>query len=216
MFPVRFARLHGRLIVALLLGVLVTLVLLPTADWRMPTKLLAGWDTFTAAYLVLVLEVTIVSGIAHIRARATEEDESALALLALTAIATMASLFAIVLEVGNAKNMPGGGLHIALGMGTIILSWFFVHTIFAVHYAHEFYGGGRDQRTGGLNFPGRGEPDFWDFYYFSLVIAMTSQVSDVAITSKSIRRVATMHGVLSFFFNLGIIALTINMISSLI
>jgi uncharacterized membrane protein len=91
-----------------------------------------------------------------------------------------------------------------------------VHTEFALHYAHEFYGEGRDRELGGLKFPGRKEPDYWDFLYFSLVIAMTSQVSDVAITSRALRGVATMHGVLSFFFNLGILALTVNMLSNLI
>ena len=74
-------------------------------------------------------------------------------------------------------------------MATIVLSWAFVHTIFALHYAHEFYGEGRDRQIGGLKFPGTEAPDYWDFLYFSLVIAMTSQVSDVAITSQVIRRV---------------------------
>src|SRR5262249_2668427 len=105
---------------------------------------------------------------------------------------------------------------ILISMGTIILSWIFVHTSFTLHYAHEFYGEGRDRKLGGLKFPGDEDPDYWDFLYFSLVIAMTSQVSDVAIESKSIRRVATLHGVLAFFFNLGVLALTINMISNLI
>jgi len=91
-----------------------------------------------------------------------------------------------------------------------------VHTIFSIHYAHEYYGERRDGILGGLIFPGEKEPDYWDFLYFSLVIGMTSQVSDVAVTSKVIRHVVSMHGVLSFFFNLVVLALTVNMISSLI
>ncbi|MGI8526853.1 MAG: DUF1345 domain-containing protein [Pseudolabrys sp.] len=215
-FPVRFARLHGRLLISFALGVAVALVLLAATDWRLSTKLLAGWDSFIALYLALIYQVMLQCGVEHIRARAAEEDEGAIAILMLTCVAAIASLFAIVLEVGNAKNLPQGALLVALGTATIALSWSFVHTIFALHYAHEFYGEGRDRRTGGLNFPGRGEPDYWDFLYFSLVIAMTSQVSDVTISSKSIRHVATMHGVLAFFFNLGILALTINMVSSMI
>ena len=101
-------------------------------------------------------------------------------------------------------------------MLTILLSWAFMHTIFALHYAHEYYGERRDERIGGLNFPEDKEPDYWDFLYFSLVIGMTSQVSDVAVTSKVIRRVVALHGVLSFFFNLTILALTVNMISNFI
>ncbi len=88
--------------------------------------------------------------------------------------------------------------------------------IFSLHYAHEFYGERRDGKIGGLDFPGGGHPDYWDFLYFSLVIGMTSQVSDVCVSSKYIRRVVAVHGVLSFFFNLTVLALTVNLVSNLI
>ena len=78
-----------------------------------------------------------------------------------------------------------------MAMVTILVSWAFVHTIFALHYAHEYYGERGDHAVGGLTFPGRQSPDYWDFLYFSVVIAMTSQVSDVVITSKVIRRIVT-------------------------
>src|SRR5450759_1314835 len=92
-----------------------------------------------------------------------------------------------------------------------------IHTIFSIHYAHEFYGERRDGIIGGLIFPGdNNAPDYLDFLYFSLVVGLTSQVSDVAVTSKVIRRVVALHGVLSFFFNLTILALTVNMISNII
>jgi len=89
-------------------------------------------------------------------------------------------------------------------------------TIFALHYAHEYYGARGDHAIGGLTFPGRQPPDYWDFLYFSLVIAMTSQVSDVVITSKVIRRIVTVHGALAFFFNVAVFALTVNIVSNLI
>jgi uncharacterized membrane protein len=91
-----------------------------------------------------------------------------------------------------------------------------VHTIFTFHYAHEYYGERRDGKIGGLLFPGDREPDYRDFLYFSLVIGMTSQVSDVQVTSKVIRRLVAIHGVLSFFFNLVVLALTVNMIAALL
>ncbi len=214
MFPLRFARLHGRLLIALALGIAVALGLFAWTGWRMPTKLLAGWDVFALLYLGLIHQIMAQCGVDQIRERAAEEDEGAVALLIFTCIAAMAALVALVAELGDESAQ--GGWHIALAIATIILSWCFVHTIFALHYAHEFYGEGRDRKTGGLDFPGEREPDYSDFLYFSLVIAMTSQVSDVQITSRAIRRIATMHGVLSFFFNLGILALTINMVSNLI
>jgi len=132
-------------------------------------------------------------------------------------VSAIASLAAVVAELGVASQAPGGAswTEVALGMVTILLSWAFMHTIFALHYAHEFYGEGRDTKVGGLVFPGTGEPDYWDFLYFSLVIAMTSQVSDVQISSRSIRRLATIHGAISFFFNLTVLALTVNMVSNL-
>jgi uncharacterized membrane protein len=90
----------------------------------------------------------------------------------------------------------------------------FIHTISALHYADEFYDEGGD---GGMAFPGRGEaPDYWEFVYFSFVIRMTSQVSDVAVTSKQIRRTVTVHGVLSFVFNAALLALTVNIAASAI
>ena len=91
---------------------------------------------------------------------------------------------------------------------TILLSWAFIHTMFALHYAHEFY----DETAGrGMSFPGDDpHPDYLDFVYFSFVIGMTSQVSDVAVTSKQIRRTVAAHGVVSFLFNAALLALTVN------
>jgi uncharacterized membrane protein len=102
-------------------------------------------------------------------------------------------------------------LYVALAAFTILLSWAFIHTIFALHYAHEFYD---ETDGGGLAFPGDREPDYWDFVYFSFVIGMTSQVSDVAITSKLIRRTAAAHGIVSFVFNAALLALTVNLAAS--
>jgi uncharacterized membrane protein len=216
-FPLRLLRLHIRLFISIAVGAAVAAALL-AIDLHTATRLLVGWDCGVLLYLILIYSVARRGDIARLKQRAAEEDESAIILLLLTFVAAVTSLAAIVIEVGGSQSGDGfqAGCGIALGMTTIVLSWFFVHTEFALHYAHEFYGEGRDKKMGGLKFPGDGEPDYWDFLYFSLVIAMTSQVSDVAITGHSLRRVATMHGVLSFFFNLGILALTVNMLSSLI
>jgi uncharacterized membrane protein len=215
--PLRLVRLHGRLVISIIVGAAVTLGLL-ALNLHTATRLLFGWDTGILVYLALIYSVARRGDIARLRQRAAEEDEGAIILLLFTFAAAITSLAAIVIEVGGSQGETGlhAGLSVALTMCTIVLSWFFVHTEFALHYAHEFYGKGRDRKMGGLNFPGTRAPDYWDFLYFSLVIAMTSQVSDVQITSRSLRGVAAMHGVLSFFFNLGILALTVNMLSNLI
>jgi uncharacterized membrane protein len=181
-------------------------------------RILAGWDLGVAVYLVLTLSMMWRADVAHIRRRASEQDEGAAFILLLSIVATFASLVAVVIALGGAKQGTQGNtaLHVALAFTTILLSWAFVHTIFSFHYAHEYYGERRDGKIGGLHFPDDREPDYRDFLYFSLVIGMTSQVSDVAISSKVIRRVASLHGVLSFFFNLVVLALTVNMVANLI
>ena len=212
--PVRLLRLHIHLVLSAIVGIAV-IAASSAADWRLPTRLLAGWDVGVAFYLALVGWMMRHAAVSEIRRRAAIQDEGALALPLLTATAAIASLAAIIAEIGKTSSADSSG-KLALGMATIVLSWLFMHTIFALHYAHEYYGERRDDEIGGLKFPGSQSPDYWDFLYFSFVIAMTSQVSDVMITSKVIRRVANIHGVLAFFFNLSILALTVNMISNLI
>lgn len=214
--PIRVARLHAKLVSAAIIGTAV--VLLAPFDLRLPTRLLVGWDVGASIYLVLMHMVLWRAAVPQIRKRASEQDEGAYAILLLSIVATLASLVAIVFELGALKQASNGEatMHALLAMATILLSWLFMHTIFSLHYAHEYYGEGRDQKVGGLNFPGDKEPDYRDFLYFSLVIGMTSQTSDVAITSKVIRRVAAVHGFLSFFFNLTVLALTVNMVSNLV
>lgn len=213
----RIVRLHGRLFGAIAVGLMVGLALL-AIDMHPATRCLGGWNAGVLLYLVLIYSEARRGDIARLKKRAGEEDESAIILLLLTFIAAVASLAALVIELAGSRDAQGWqmALRVALAMGTILLSWLFVHTEFALHYAHEFYGKGGDREVGGLQFPGHSAPDYWDFLYFSLVIAMTSQVSDVAITSRVIRGVVSMHGVLSFFFNLGILALTVNILSNLI
>ncbi len=208
--------LHARLLIAAVIGV-AAIVMVP-GHWRLTTQLLTGWNIGVAVYLVLMHSMFRRCDIDHIRRRAAEQDEGEFAILILTMIATVASLGAIVVELGGVKQAASGDafLQLLLAAVTILLSWGFIHTIFTIHYAHEYYGERRDGKIGGLIFPGDAKPDYLDFLYFSLVIAMTSQVSDVNITSKVIRRVVSLHGVLSFFFNLTVLALTVNMISNLI
>jgi uncharacterized membrane protein len=207
----RFWRLHIRLFVSACFGLAVTLLLLLATPWRIPTCILAGWDSGVVFYLVLIFWVMAHWSIDTIRQRACVEDEGAIALLVLTTASALASLAAVVSELGHAP----GAYQVALGAMTILLSWALMHVIFALHYAHEFYGEGRDDRIGGLEFPGNEEPDYWDFLYYSLVVAMTAQVSDVQITSKTLRRLTTVHGVVSFFFNVIVLALTVNIVSTL-
>ena len=207
---VRVMRARPRLFVCLALG-LVLVALLP-GEWRWATRLLVGWDIAVAAYLVAAFIVMTRSDTANIRRRSVMMDEGRITVLALTAAAALASLGAIIVHLSD-KDTGHTPLHLVLAVVTLVLSWAFTHTIFALHYAHEFYAEKR-YADGGLAFPGKEAPDYWDFMYFSLVIGMTSQVSDVAVTAKTLRRFVSAHGVVSFIFNAALLALTVNIAAS--
>jgi len=215
--PLRIVKLHAKLAIAIVVGIVVATAAAPLG-FLWGTRILSAWGIAVAVYLVLTLPMMWHADVAQIRHRASEQDEGAAFILVLSIVATFASLVAVVFALGGAKGGTHGSatLHVLLAFVTILLSWAFVHTIFSFHYAHEYYGERRDGIIGGLRFPGDHKPDYRDFLYFSLVIGMTSQVSDVAITSKVIRRMASIHGVLSFFFNLVVLALTVNMVANLI
>ncbi|PYO51337.1 MAG: DUF1345 domain-containing protein [Candidatus Rokuibacteriota bacterium] len=208
----RIVRIRPRLFISLGIGALVSVVLTVFTDWRTATRLLVGWDIYVGLYLALVAHLMSGADIQRIRARAAVEDEGQFAILMLTVVAALARLGAIFSELGiGAGRRPA---HVVLAALTILLSWAFIHTIFALHYAHEFYD---EDIGGGLAFPGgETEPDYWDFVYFSFVIGMTSQVSDVGVTHKEIRRTVAAHGVVSFVFNAALLALTVNIAASAI
>jgi len=121
------------------------------------------------------------------------------------------AVVALAIELHASRS--GGLLEVALAASSLLLAWLFMNTIFALHYAHEFYGD-RGGKGSGLDFPGTREPDYWDFVYFAFVIGMTFQVSDVQISERQIRRVALAHAVIAFFFNVIIIALSVNVVAS--
>jgi uncharacterized membrane protein len=207
---VRIVRARPRLFLCGALA-FVIIMLLP-GDWRWSTRFLVGWDIGTAVYLAFSFAAMADCDTAHIRRRSALMDEGRIAILVFTASAALATLAAIIIELGD-KGATHDPWHLALAGVTLALSWASTHTIFALHYAHEFYAENR-YVDGGLAFPGKDKPDYWDFMYFSLVIGMTSQVSDVAVTAKAIRRTVMAHGVVSFFFNATLVALVVNIAAS--
>jgi uncharacterized membrane protein len=204
---VRLARGHAKLWTAVALGI-VAYAVLPD-DWRAVTRALVAWDLGIVLYLIATAAMMANSSVAEIRRHAALQDEGAIAIMVLTIVAAMVSLGAIFAELASGGGARPGPWSYVLAIVTVILSWAFIHTIFALHYAHDFYGKG--ERAGGLHFPGDGQPDYWDFVYFSFVIGMTFQVSDVAVTNKWIRRSVVVHGVVSFFFTTTVVALAVNM-----
>jgi uncharacterized membrane protein len=208
----RIIHARPKLTVSILFGIAVGLLLL-LFDLRGITRILIGWDSCVALYLCIVYWTFTRSEIDHITGFAQREDEGRVAILILTVVATIASVAAIFLLLGQGegKHAP---LQLGFVTGTIILSWAFIHLIFALHYAHEYYT--ESPPSGGLNFPGKEKPDYWDFTYFSFVIGMTFQVSDVAITARSIRRIVLAHAIVAFLFNVALLAIMINIAATAI
>jgi uncharacterized membrane protein len=210
---VRVIRARPRLFVSAAIGVAV--MILAPSRWWLSTRLLIGWDIGVALYLAAVYQLVATADQTRIRRSAAIEDEGRVGILVLTVAAALASLGAIIALLGRAQGDHHDALQLGLATVTILLSWGFIHTIFALHYAHEFYGE-RGGKKSGLSFPNDENPDYWDFVYFSFVIGMTSQVSDVAVASKPIRRTVTAHGIVSFLFNAALLALTVNIAASAI
>jgi uncharacterized membrane protein len=208
---------HFRFIIAVTVGLVVW--------WFLPlndniTRLLAAWNIAGWLYVVLIGIMMLRCEVAGIKRQASLEDESRTVLLVLTVLASVAMVLAIVAQLSalNEDHSSDSTLKFALSFSTILVSWFLVHTVFALYYAHEFHSeakGSSRGSGGGLQFPGEQIPDYLDFVYFSFVVGTTAQTSDVVVSSRRMRRVVTLHGLLSFFFNTTVIALVVNLTSQL-
>jgi uncharacterized membrane protein len=211
-FPRRVIVGRPRLFAAALAG-LICYPLLPGTLARHTRGILA-WDLGVTVFLTLVAIMFSTRHREGIARDAEAQQEGEWTIFWLTVGAIVASFAAIILEFSVTKDSPRSirNLHVGLVAYTLLASWLMTHTAFALRYAHEYYetAPGSTGTDRGLEFPGSEAPDYWDFFYFALVLGMTFQVSDVQITSRLLRRLATVHGLLGFLFNTVIIALTVN------
>lgn len=174
--------------------------------------LLLAFNLAAASFIVLTFRMMSRSTPASIQRRAEQQREGRWVVLATSVVVSLTTLVALSLELHTKTG--GSPLQVLLSVSTIVLVLVFVNTIFTLHYAHDYYGQ-HGPALPGLAFPGSEEPDYWDFVYFAFVLGMTFQVSDVQITSRAMRRFALLHSLLAFFFNVVIIALTVNIIEGL-
>ena len=209
---------HHRLLISLAFATVVFLLFEGRLLWR--TQLIVTWDAYALCVLGLAW-IRIVTAQPRVVVRLTTLQPSSRKLIFLFVVfAACASLTSVAFLLGMAKGLTGKRLaeHIALALVTVVLSWLVLHTVYALHYAQLFYreahGAKIKHVARGLIFPdGEIEPDYFDFAYFSFVIGMTSQVSDVQINSCEMRRWALLHGMVSFAFNTAVLALSINVIA---
>ena len=212
-----------RLAAGVFSGSLIYILLFFISSLSGRLRFVLSWDAgvLVATVLLIGLRRALPDTMKRI---AAQQDAGKWTVLLLTLVAASASLVAIAGEValirhaGEFEKM----VRISLIIATIVLSWVFIHTIFALHYAHDYYssksaGTAKDAvMYKGLAFPGEAMPTYMDFVYFSFTIGMTFQVSDVQITDPALRGLALTHGIISFFYATGILALTINMVGGLI
>jgi uncharacterized membrane protein len=211
-------RVQVRLIAAIAIGLLVW-AFVPVEE---PIdRILAGWNAGGLLYLALLLAMMLRAEVDGIKRQSALEEESRLAALVLTTLGAIAMFLAIVAQLSALGQERGldRTITFALAFSTIFVSWFLVQIVFAVYYAHEFHSeSGEKARAagGGLKFPGETTPDYLDFLYFAIVLGTTSQTSDTDVTSRPMRRVVMIHGLLSFLFNTMVIALTVNLTAQLV
>jgi len=203
-----------RLLSGLLAGLATASMPLPLV-WQF--RGLLGWSVGVAVYLALAWWLCERFDAKRTRERAQAQDEPSVVLFLLMLLAAMACVAAIVvmMQQGNDFSGPERTLHIAVSVTALTASWLFIQTIFAFHYAHRYYHEEKlkEPDVPGLLFPGGLEPDYFDFLYYAHVVGMTSQVSDVQVTSREMRRLTLVHSVLSFGFNMLVLALSINVVA---
>jgi uncharacterized membrane protein len=178
--------------------------------------LLRVWIAFAGAMLVMIGSVVMLAEPAQMRAGARLQDAGRVVILSLVTLAACGSLALVATLLHASKTGDSGGSGMFLAVAAVLMSWCLIHALLALHYAHVFYGdhGTASEHHAGLAFPGGRQPDYLDFLYFSLVIGMTSQVSDVAVISRHLRRLVLVHGVVSFFFNTVVLALTVSALAA--
>ena len=203
---------HLRYRPALMTGLVVGLLMGAASLLRFNavSACLLGWDIGVVAYCLVFFFLSTRGTAADLAGRAAQWDEGPSGMLLVTVVAALASLGAIVVELAHAHGAPDAGWAESLAGGTVLLSWLFIHTIFATHYAHEFWRQGK-----GLAFPGNPSPTYSEFLYFSFCIAVASQVSDVSTQTPGMRRLVLVHSLVAYLFNTAVIALGVNIAASL-
>lgn len=209
--PIRYVRSRPWLTVSTLVFVAAAIMLMMSGA-KPATALLLSFDLGALLFLSMVARMSSRATAEQVALRARAQDTGHRTTLSIAVAVSSVVLVALSTELHAAKN--GGATTMGMAALSIMLSWLFMNTMYALHYAHGYYGDVGKQHEG-LEFPGTKQPDYWDFVYFAFVIGMCFQVSDVQITSHALRRTALLHSVVAFFFNVFIIAISVNIAAGL-
>jgi uncharacterized membrane protein len=213
-----FRAVH-KLLFSVGVALIIFLVLVATG-FQILTGIMVGWDAFSLCMIALTWLTFFVTDAKELCEQAKKQDESRYTIFLIVLFSVCISIIGILIVLRNTdENLVRRQLHTIVSMLGVALSWFLLHTTLTLRYAHLYYihtFSQQHQHKGGINFPEEiDEPDYLDFAYFSFVIGMTFQVSDVQVTSQGMRRLVLLHGLISFIFNTIIVALTINTIANI-
>jgi uncharacterized membrane protein len=206
---------HLRLSFAVLLGVAVA-TLTPAEDWAI--RWLIGWDAGVTVLLLGIWHMMAKASLEHLQDKAAQQDEKASVILGVMIAAVLASLGGVLAVIHDTRQAAGGTAiyFVLLSLATLILSWLCMNVLFAIHYAHRYYGETGEEAGRGLIFPEpQATPNYAEFIYFAFCIGMTYQVSDVMTCTREFRKLVTFHGALSFFYNTFVLALAVGLFSGL-
>lgn len=207
-----------KLLVCILLTVVVYIILL-FFKVDLKSRIILGWDTFCLCMILLswILFFTVTPN--DLCTIVEKQDDGLKVIFMIVLVAVCLSLFGTLLLLNSKGESTFNKIfHTIVSLSPVLLSWILLHTIFTIRYAHLYHDHNKlntGTNVGGIDFPNKEQPDYIDFAYFSFVIGMTFQVSDVVVSSRFIRRFVLMHSLISFVFNTIIVALTINTIAGL-
>jgi len=205
---------------AAMFGMTIFLVL-PDA-MHLYTRILAAWIAGVFCFLSIVFWMMASSDAERTYHRAQRQEAQHWTIFLLVVCMALVSIGAIALMLVDNKDLPAPVLtvQLALSIVSILSSWFLTHTMFALHYTTCYYRRNDSnpelEYAGGVELPGEMQPDFLDFLYFSFTIGMTSQTSDISITTSPMRRLSLGHAIVSFFFYSVIIALSVGVVGGLL
>lgn len=178
-----------------------------------------GWLGFSVIYLTLSWIIIFKRKVEQIKQQAKKDDGSVAFVFVSILFSSFASMVAVLMMVTSKdKIIEDHFLNLPATVLAMIMAWFMIQTQYIFHYAHEYYDDDSaegEELNGGLDFPNDDKPDYLDFAYYSFCMGCTFQVSDVDITSKIIRRITMVHGLLAFFMNTFVVALTINLVAGM-
>ncbi|WP_326518458.1 DUF1345 domain-containing protein [Acinetobacter sp. CAAS 2-6] len=194
------------------LGISLYFILRVMTSWQWSTCLLLGWNVATWMYLLVTLRMMLNTSRQNILQRARDQDESKWVILGAVLVAVLVCLVGILVQLSQTSKQQVWleFVDIGLTIATIFSTWLLIHTMFAIHYAHDYYLAKSRHEEPGLEFPKTEDPVYFDFIYFSYIVGTSAQTADIAVTSQLMRRLNIFHCVLAFAFNTVILAITIN------